>query len=127
MEHRAIADRDRQLLVVAREPSALADEEAPRGFIFPRFGYHREHDVERAPGGRLPQRARLHLEQPFAFEREAPRAPAHRRIFLLRAALDIPLGPPLVAAAVDGAETHRPVARRVEPVAQEPLLTVETG
>src|SRR3546814_9534156 len=53
----------------------------------------------------------------------AQRAPAHRRIFLLRAALDIHIGQRLVAADVDGAEDHRPVARRVEHVAIEPLLT----
>src|SRR3546814_19758577 len=49
---------------------------------------------------------------------------AHRRIFLLRADLDIHIGLRLVAADVDGAEDHRPVARRVEHVAIEPLLTV---
>src|SRR3546814_18110197 len=54
----------------------------------------------------------------------AQRAPAHRRIFLLRAALDIHIGQRLVAADVDGAEDHRPAARRVEHVAIEPLLTV---
>src|SRR3546814_957369 len=54
----------------------------------------------------------------------AQRAPAHRRIFLLRAALDVHIGQRLVAADVDGAEDHRPVARRVEHVAIEPLLAV---
>ena len=63
------------------------------------------------------------LHQPAAFEREAQRAPAHRRILLVLVVV-VEIGQRLVAADIDGAEHHRLVARRVEHVLVEPLLAL---
>ena len=58
----------------------LGVEHQLRGVEFPGFRNQREHDVERASRRGLEQRARLDLEQPLAFQRDAQSAPAHRRI-----------------------------------------------
>ena len=63
----------------------------------------------------------------FALEREAQRAPAHRRVLLALRRHRCQIGQRLVAADVDRAEDHRLVARGLEHVAVEPLLALALG
>ena len=121
-EHRAVADRFGSGLLARASQARCRSTIFLRRVELPRLRDHREHDVERLARGRLEQRARLRLHQPVALEREAQRAPAHRRILLLAADLAAQIGQLLVAADVDGAEHHRLVARGVEHVAVEPRL-----
>src|SRR3546814_10651940 len=92
--------------------------------LFRSLRYHREHGFEGATGGGLHQRARLDLQQTLAFERQAQGAPTHRRILFERILVDVHIGQRLVAPDVDGAEDHRAVARRVEHIAIEALLSL---
>ena len=66
---------------------------------FGKLGDHRQHDAQFAPARRLQQRADLGAQQARPVERQADRAPAERRVFLLARALEI--GQHLVAADVD--------------------------
>ena len=123
LQHRAIFDRDRQLLLMAVQPFALMLDQSTGGFIFPRLRHHREHDVEYLARARLQQRARLCFHQPVAIKRKAERAPAHGGIVLqLLVAIPLHIGQRLVAADIDGAENDWPVARRVQHILVKPLL-----
>src|SRR3546814_6124442 len=67
---------------------------------------------------------RSDLQPTLAFERQAQGAPTHRRILFGRILVDVHIGQRLVAPDVDGAEDHRAVARRVEHIAIEALLSL---
>ena len=72
---------------------------------------------------RLDQRARLRLHQPAAVERDADRAPAHRRVLLPVVAIVLAqIRQRLVPADIDRAEHDGPVARGFQHVAVQPLL-----
>ncbi len=70
-EHGTKADLFGQPLAAVLEPGELFVEYFLGGIEFPWLADHREHDVERAPRRGFEQRARLRLEQPAAFERQA--------------------------------------------------------
>ena len=74
-------------------------------------GDHREHELQIASAGRPQQRADLAAQQARPIEPEPDRAPAQRRILLLDIAH---IGQHLVAADVERAEDHRPVAGGIE-------------
>ena len=74
-------------------------------------GDHREHHAQFAPAGGAQQRAHLAAQQAGPVEAEPDGAPAERRIFLLDVAQ---IGQHLVAADIEGAEGHRPLAGGIE-------------
>ena len=76
------------------------------------LGHHRQHDAQLAPGRGLEQRADLRAQQARPVEPEPDRAPAHAPGSPPAAVRMI--GQHLVAADVEGAEGHRPAARRLE-------------
>ena len=123
-EHRAEMDALGQQLLLRAQIGELFVEHRLGRIELPWLGDHREHDIERAPGRGFEQRARLHLHQPFAFERESQRAPAHRRVLVLRGDFRGEIGHRLVAADIHGAEDHRLLARRVEHIAIEARLAL---
>ena len=69
-----------QLAMRLARPFDLLLEQGARLLIFPRLGDHREHHPQHLAARRLDQRPRLRLHQGRAVERQAQRAPAHRRI-----------------------------------------------
>ena len=78
--------------------------------------------LQLAPGGGLQQRAHLAAQQAGPVEAEADRAPAERRVLLLDRAH---IGQHLVAADIERAEGHRPVAGGVEHRAVERELLAD--
>ena len=70
----------RQLALRLARPFDLLFEQGARLLIFPGLGDHREHDPQNLAARRLDQRAGLRLHQGRAVERQAKRAPAHRRV-----------------------------------------------
>ena len=85
-------------------------------------GDHRQHDPELAPMRGPEQRPDLGAEQRRPVERHADGAPADRRVLLLAHA---EVGQHLVAADIERAEHHRPVAGGVEDRLVEAGLLLE--